>query len=183
MSCAPFGSARRPRRVHDHGRVIARAVSDLGHVRLVDGPFAESVRRDDDADHTQVVNRVVGLGQALVPTEQQRGAGVSQEVLHLARLEQHVHRHDHRAGSQRAVVGDRELGHVREHERDAVAGLDTQPTQQLRAVVGGCVQLPVAQRALAEPHRNPVRMALRGGDQVQARLSFIWASSVANSCR
>ena len=43
--------------------------------------------------------------------------------LDLTRLEQRVHRHDYAAGPQDAVVDGRELGHVRQHDRDPVAGL------------------------------------------------------------
>ena len=47
---------------------------------------------------------VGGVGE-LVPGEEHLGAGVAQVERDLALLEQDVHRHDDRAGAQRAVVG------------------------------------------------------------------------------
>jgi hypothetical protein len=56
--------------------------------------------------------------------EEQLGLGIRQVERRLASLEQDVHRDDGRARAQRAVVGEREVRDVRQHDADAVARLD-----------------------------------------------------------
>ncbi len=78
-----------------------------------------------------------GLGRAglggvreLVPGEDQLGLRVAEVERDLALLEQYVHRHNDSAGAEHAVVGDRELGNVRQHDPDAVARLEAAVAQQ-----------------------------------------------------
>ena len=72
----------------------------------------------------------VGRVGKLVPSEQVASARVLHVVLDLALLEQRVHRYDHAPGPQDAVVDDGELGHVRQHDPDPVAGLESLEPEQ-----------------------------------------------------
>ena len=65
-----------------------------------------------------------GLPGGGVPGQQHLGTRVVQIIADLTLLEQRVHRHHDGADGQRAVEGDRERRDVRQHEPDAVAGLD-----------------------------------------------------------
>ena len=69
----------------------------------------EALRLDLDQLGAGVGGPAAGLLGEAVPGEQQLRAGVLQVEGDLAPLQQHVHRHDHAAGAQHAVVGDREL--------------------------------------------------------------------------
>ena len=88
------------------------------------GPAGRPVqcsRLDDDALGGRLFRtRPRRLG-ALVPGEEEAGRRIGQVERDLALLEQHVHRHDDAARAQDAVVGDRELRDVREHQADGVA--------------------------------------------------------------
>ena len=76
--------------------------------------------------------------------------GVGQVVGDLAPLEQHVERHDGRAGLEDPVVDDREVRQVRAAQRHLVAGLDPARDQQVGDLVGGAVDLRVGQAGVAE---------------------------------
>ena len=123
------------------------------------------------------------LGE-VVPGEQPFGPGVLEVVLDLAALEQHVHRHDRAARAQDAEVDDREVGDVRQHDPDTVAGLEAfrlqQPGHPRCALVHG---LPV-DLGVVELVGDAVREPLCGlGDdagQVGAHLQV--SSSVAAVC-
>ena len=56
--------------------------------------------------------------------QERPGVAVLQVIGDLARLEQHVERHDRGAGLQDAEVGDRKPRHVRARQRDVIAGAD-----------------------------------------------------------
>ena len=80
--------------------------------------------------------------------------GVVEVVGHLAALEQHVERHDGRAGLEDAVVDDREVRQVRAAQRHLVARLDAARDQQVGDLVGGAVDLGVGQPRVAEHDRR-----------------------------
>ena len=81
----------------------------------------------------------------LVPGEQDLGPGIAEVVGDLAVLQHRVHRHHRGAGGERAVEGDREGGHVRQHDGDPVTGRYPQRRQQRRRAAGGVPQLRVGQ--------------------------------------
>ena len=91
---------------------------------------------------------------------------VAEVELDLPLLEQDVHRHDDAAGAQNAVVGERELGHVRKHDPDSVAGLDAVLAQQARDASGRLVELGVGDHEFVDPQRGTVWIPLRGCGQV-----------------
>ena len=105
----------------------------------------ERTRLDEHALGVRLLGAGVrGVG-GLVPREQDPGARVAEVERHLALLEQRVHRHDHRAGAQRAVVATREVRDVGEHDADAVAGLDALGLQQAGDAGDGVVELVVGE--------------------------------------
>ena len=88
---------------------------------------------------------------------------------HLAPLEQHVQRHDRRAGLEDAEVDDREVRQVRARQRDLVAGLDAAGHQQVRDLVRSAVDLRIRQTGVAEHDRRTVgillgRLLQQGGE-------------------
>ena len=80
----------------------------------------------------------------------------------LAALEQHVERHDGRAGLEDPVVDDREVRQVRAAQRHLVARLDAALDEQVGDLVGGAVDLGVGQPGVAEDHRLAVAVASGG---------------------
>ena len=72
---------------------------------------------------------VSGVGE-LVPGQDDPGLGVAEVERDLALLEQRVHRHDRRADAQRAVVADREVCDVGQHDAHAVSRLHALRAQQ-----------------------------------------------------
>ena len=87
------------------------------------------------------------------PHEDELGAGVGEEVVDLAGLEQRVHRHDDAAREQDAAVDDREGRHVGQDQRDPVAGLDPVGAQRPRDRRGHAVQLRVGHPLAVDPQR------------------------------
>jgi hypothetical protein len=111
------------RRVQDHGRVSLVA---LDVVRLPRG-FGEHLLELVGLDHDRLgggpVSALHGFLGKSVPHEQVSSLGVREIEVHLALLQQHVHRYDDAAGAQDAVVEGSEVRHVRNHQSDAVARL------------------------------------------------------------
>ena len=126
------------RGVEDHRRVV---VGDLGEAldrRQRLQRRGEGRRLDLDQLGAGVGGAVAGLAAEPVPGKQQLRAGVVEVVGDLAPLQQDVHRDDDPPGSQHAVVGDGELGHVRQHHPDPVAGLE--PASRRSAPAGRCAR-------------------------------------------
>ena len=96
-----------------------------------------------------------GLAEA-VPREDDLRARVLEVERDLAALEQHVHRHDDAARAQDAVVDDREVRDVREHDPDAVAGLEALLLQQAGDARGALVEHGVVDDGVVELERRPV---------------------------
>ena len=96
-----------------------------------------------------------GVGEG-VPGQEDLRPGVAEVKGDLALLQQAVHRHDGRAGAQRAVVADREVRDVGQHEPDAVARLDALGAQQRSRARGRDVERGVGQFALVELDRHAV---------------------------
>jgi hypothetical protein len=124
-----FRTAGRAGRVQDHRGVVVGALGDVPH--RVHGGQGVGERGGVDLDQIRVRGAcpVVRLVCHPPRREDRGGPGVVQVVGHLAGLEQWVHRHDHAAGPQDAVVDDGELGQVGQHDRDAVAALQAAAAQ------------------------------------------------------
>ena len=89
---------------------------------------------------------VGGIGE-LVPGQDYAGPGVTEVERDLALLEQRVHRHDGGADTQRAVVADREVRDVGQHDAHAVSRLHALCAQQSGNAGRRLVKLGVAQFA------------------------------------
>ena len=157
-----LGLAGGARRVEDHRGVAALALDDLG----AGSPALQHGLEVPGLDQQAVGMRPVAAGVRrvgqLVPGEQQPRLGVGQVVLDLTLLEEHVHRHDHAAAAQDAVVDRCEVRHVRKHHSDAVARAHALGLEQTGDAARGLLQAAVGQRQVVELDRVPVRRA-RGG--------------------
>ena len=119
-----LGLARGARRVEQHRGVIVGRVGD-GRVRRGRAHLLlEVARLDEQALGARLLGAGLGVVGEPVPGEDQLGPRVRQVVGDLALLEQHVHRHDDAAGPQHAVVADREVRDVGQHDPDPVAALE-----------------------------------------------------------
>ena len=123
VSSAPFGLAGGAGGVEDHGGVVAGAVGQRrGRAR------AAMTSCSNSPGFTRTHSAPASLAPASAASAKSCQAnssfapGVLEVEAHLALLQQHVHRHHHAAGAQDPVVDDREVGDVREHQPDAVAG-------------------------------------------------------------
>ena len=144
---------------------------------------SERLGLDDDALGPDLGRALLSGGSAnCVPGEDQLGLGVAEVERDLALLEQHVHRHDDAAGAEHAVVGDRELGDVREHDPDPVAGLDAALLQQSGNAGAGVVELGVGEHLMVEAQGCPLAVLLRGVIRLYARFSFIGSPSLVGAC-
>ena len=156
-----LGLAGSPRRVEDHRRVGAVALGELAVGLGVGEQLLELTRLDEDDLGVGVLGALLGGLAEVAPREQPLGLGVLEVELDLAALEQHVHRDDGAARAQDAVVGDREVRDVREHDPDAVAGLEPLRLQEARhagaALVDGLpVDLCVVE-LVGDALRDPLR--------------------------
>ena len=114
---------------------------------------------------TEFVAHEIGTGlrglHEVVPGEHDLRAGVLEVVADLASLEQHVHRDHDATGAQDAVVGDREVRDVGQHDPDAVAGLQALGLQHARDAGRSLVEQPVVEDGVVELDGLPFR-ELRG---------------------
>ena len=176
---------RRPggaRRVDDHGRVVVLAVGDLLDRVGAAERLLELAGRGEDALRARLLRAALGgLGEA-VPGDDQLGARVGEVVRDLARLEQRVHRHDDRAEPQRAEVDDGEVGHVREHQPDAVARPDAVRAQQPGGALGAGVEQRVVQDEVVELDRGPVRGVRDRGCQLVGKVGQVSSSDRDARC-
>ena len=106
-----------------------RSTNLAGRVLLRE-QLLELARLDED----ELGARLVGPGLRRVgevaPGEEDLGLWVLEVERHLAALEQDVHGDDDPAGPQDAVVRQREVRDVREHDADAIARFDAFALQQ-----------------------------------------------------
>ena len=168
-----LGLAGGARRVEDHRGVVAVAIGDLALRLGVAEQLLELARLDRDDLGAGLLGALLGGLGEVVPGEHQLGPRILEVELDLAPLEQHVHRHDGAARAQDAVVGDREVGDVREHDPDAVAGLEALLLQEAghpRAalVYGLPVDLRVVQ-LVGDAVRDPLSGLRRDRGQVGHR--------------
>ncbi len=132
-----FRLTGRTRGVENHRGVV------LVPVGQVLGGWGGRKRRTEsagtDGDHLGLALLRTGpclVGEG-VPGEQEPGTRVAEVVGDLAGLEQGVHRDDDAAGPQYAEVGEGELGHVGQHDRNSVAGLHATVLEQPGHAGGG----------------------------------------------
>ena len=174
----PFRRAGGARRVQDHGRVIARAIDDLGG-RL--GARQQSLKlagRHDLAFRSRQIRPALrGLGEVM-PCENELGVGVAQVKSDLSLLEQHVHGHNHAPCAQYAVVSERKIRNVRQHYPDSVARLHAQLEEQAGDPSGRLVQLRVGHHILVEPQRRPLPVRSCRARQLQRQVVAHPSSSI-----
>ena len=158
--------ARGTRGVEDHRGVLVVGIRDL--VVRVDGgqQVGEADRVHDDGFRLGLLGAAAGLVRERMPGEDQPGPGVAQVVGDLPRLEQGVHRDDHAAGAEHAVVHHGDLGDVGHHDADPVAGLEAALVQQPGHPGTRLVQGPVGHRRVVHPHGHPSGVDTGGVRQV-----------------
>ena len=96
-----------------------------------------------------------GVGE-LVPGQDYAGLGVTEVERDLALLEQRVHWHDRGADTQRAVVAEREVRDVGQHDAHAVSRLHALRAQQSGNARCRPVKPGVAQLVLIDLDRHVV---------------------------
>ena len=109
----------------------------------------------DDEFGLGLLRAAACLVRERMPGEDQPGPGVAEVVGDLPRLEQRVHRDDHAAGPEHAVVHHGDLGDVGHHDADPVAGLEAALVQQPGDPGARLVQCPVRHRRVVHPHGHP----------------------------
>ncbi|MBE1602807.1 hypothetical protein H4687_008936 [Streptomyces stelliscabiei] len=88
--------------------------------------------------------------------------GIGVVIGDLAGLQQHVQRHDHRAGLEDADADAGEVGQVGAGQCDLVARLDPARDEQIRDTVGGGAEGGVRDVVFAEDDRGALRVSGRG---------------------
>ena len=142
--------------IEEHCGVLAVPVRDL----VVGGgggeEIAEAGRIDDDRLRVRVLGAAARFVRELVPGEDQPGPGVAEVIGDLSPLEQRVHRDDHTACAEHAIVGDGELGDVGLHDPDPVAGLEAALPQHPGDPGARLVEFGVCGRGVIHAHGHPV---------------------------
>ena len=151
-----LGRARGARGVEDHGRVRVVALDVVGLARGAREQGLELARLDDDHLGSGYLGAFLGRLREAVPREHQPRARIREVEADLSPLQQHVHRHDHAAGAQHAVVDGAEVRHVREHDPNAVAWLQTPLLQQAGHPGRALVEHVVGEDAVVELQRGPI---------------------------
>ena len=138
--------------------------SDLAQrQRALDRRTRGRIDRHDDqvlAQGDEVAGRARDLrqGQLGRAFEDQHGLRVAvvKVVRDLARLEQHVQRHDDRADLQNRVVRDRKVRRIRTRQRDVIARPEPQRPQSVRDLIGQGVYLLIRQRPRPHDDRRTI---------------------------
>ncbi len=161
--------------VEQHHRLVVLPVDDLVIGLEPAEQVGEPLRVDADALDADLGRGLGGLLGHLVPGEDDRGTGVLEVVLHLAGLEQRVHRHHDGAEAEDAVVGHGEIGDVGQHQADAVAGLDAAIGKQTGHARAGGIEPRVGHLDVVQLHRGAIAVTARRlgeeGGQVRAHVS------------
>ncbi len=124
----------------------------------------------DDRFRLGLLRAGAGLVRERVPGEDQPGPGVAQVIGDLPGLEQRVHRDDHAAGPEHAVVHHGDFGDVGHHDADPVAGLEAALVQQPGDPGARLVQGPVRHRRVVHPHGHPSGLGTGGVRQVTGQV-------------
>jgi len=175
--------AGRARRVEHHCSVIRLTPDDLlrGLVAL-DQPL-EGSRLHQHALGARVLRTAVGGVRELRPGEDELRAGVTQVEGDLAILQQRVHRHDRRSRAQRAVVVDREVRDVGQHDPDAIARLHSLRAQHPRDPGSGLVERGVGQLAVVELDRDAVGARRRSAGEQVGKVRHVGLLGSRSRCR
>jgi hypothetical protein len=147
---------RRARRVEDHRRVVGIPLDHVGRGLAAREQRLELARLHEHALGPRLLGAALRGVRELMPREDQLRVRVTEVEGDLAVLQQRVHRHDSRARAQRAVVADREVRDVRQHDPDAVARPDALGPQQAGDPRGGLVERGVRQLAVVHLDRHAV---------------------------
>jgi hypothetical protein len=138
------------RGVEDHRGVVLLPLDHLQDRLRGREHLAEHGRVDDDRLSLGLLRAGRRLVREPVPGEDQPAAGVTEIVGDLPRLEQRVHRDDHAAGAQHAVVDHGELRGVGQHDPNPVTRLHPAVAKQASDTRAVAVELPVGRRGLPE---------------------------------
>ena len=148
-------------------------------LREIDGGVREQralrpARRAGGVEHQRgrdgrVARRPLGTF-GLHVLEQQRRLQIRQDLRALLGFQQRVEGSDRDAGLESAEYGDHELPAVRDHERDAVAGMEPTPGQRPREPARPCVQLAVGEGPAVPDERRPLGLRVRGGLHVRREI-------------
>ena len=112
--------ARRAARVEDHGGVGALARLVGLRARRAHDELLELAGLDEDRLRPGLERAALGRLMKVMPSEETLRTTITQVERHLTSLKEHVHRHHDAARAQDAVVHDREIGNVRQHDPDPV---------------------------------------------------------------
>ena len=168
--------------IEEHRGVLAVPVCHL----LVRGgggqEIAEADRIDDDRLRVRVLGAAARFVRELVPGEDQPRPGVAEVISHLPPLEQRVHRDDHTARAEHAVVGDGELGDVGHHDPDPVAGLETALPQHPGDQGARLVEFGVGGRGVIHAHSHPVGVRTHRVRQVRCEVGHDGPPSPEGPC-
>ncbi len=118
-------------------------------------------RGDDDVLHLRFRQRVLQRAREVLEHDDRLRAAVLQLVREFARGVERIHVDDDRAGLQRAEQRDRILERVRQHDRDAVAGLHAEALQIRRECVDLLRERAIGHRRAGADIRDAVGEAGR----------------------
>ncbi|GBD18645.1 hypothetical protein HRbin27_01143 [bacterium HR27] len=117
------------------------------------------VRHDDMLERRHLVADRLHLGEHERQAQDDLGLRIGELVGELRLSIERVAGHDDRAGTQRTVVTDDDLGAVGQDEGDTVAWLGTEPDECVGEAVDGLVEFTVGDRLAEEADRFPARVA------------------------
>ena len=143
-------------------------------VAALEGALDRAHRAALDDRGAGVGGALGGLRDEVGPDEGDLGAGVAEEVVDLAGLEQRVHRHDDAAGQEDAPVDDGERRHVRQDDGHPVTGLDPVGAQGSCHLGGHAVQLGVGDALAVDPQRGLLGVVLGGLHEVGREVGHRW---------
>ena len=157
-----LGRAGGTRRVQDDRGVRPGPVDGTGHRRRT----VVEVRADDEAVGAGLSGTERGGFGAPRRGEDEAGLRVAEVVGDLALLQQRVHRYHDGTGAQDAVVDDRELGDVGQHDRDPVTRAHLALAQQSGDPGAALVEVRIGQHGVVEPDGRAVRVRPGGADEI-----------------
>ena len=163
----PLGAPRGPRGIEDDRRLVGHRVG-----QLFDRLAAGEERREVEAAGGCGGVRGVGLGDDEVlaslgaveaglgllaetfPRDERDRVRIGQVVGDLVGRQEHVERHHRAAQVMRCEIGDGELRHIRQHERDVLAALDAELGHAAGELLGIAVQRLVGERGRPDDERG-----------------------------
>ena len=159
-------AADEPRERDDLGPVVEGGIERNRRMRQHDQRLA----RRHDGDRRLRGFRHRQLRRPLEAEHRLRIA-VAQVIRNLARLQQHVQRHDSRAGLEDAEIHRRKIRQVRAQQRDVIAAPDARRGKRVGDLIGPRVELRIGEALVAVDERLGVgpstRVLLEHRRQVQ----------------